>query len=146
MTAAPDTASARAWSLAVAGAVVLVSLALGYGAADLSRASMSASAAKTQAPASQAAGALIEQVVEVVEADDGVYVGRVAVKAGAVYLRTNDTLKFRVFAETPYVMGVPADLHVGAIVHVRGAQEGETVAADRIVILTPNVKLENPPS
>lgn len=136
------------WCAAVVGAVVLASIALGYGAAQVSRASMSASvAAAPKADGSVAQAAVIEVVVEVLEATPGegavTYRGRVAEKSGAVYRRTDRMVRFGVPENTPFVMGVPADLHVGAIVHVRGIANSDLIATDRIVILTPNVKLED---
>jgi hypothetical protein len=139
-----DRAAARAWCLMVVGFVVLAAIGLGYGAASLSRASMSL--AKPGVMSSQTSGAPAEHVVEVTQVMDGVYAGRIAVKAGDVYLRTGEDLKFRVSAGTPFVMGVPADLHVGAIIHVRGVRDDDNgVSADRIVILTPNVTLKDAP-
>lgn len=127
----------RRWAAGVTVGVIIVSIALGYGAATLSRASMSRGAAVAQQTSS-----LTEGVVEVLQQSDGVWRGRVAVKAGQVYRRTDDMLVFRVPDATPFVMGAATDLHVGAIVHVRGAPGDGALVADRIVILTPNVKLE----
>ncbi|MBL8630286.1 MAG: hypothetical protein JNM81_11685 [Rhodospirillaceae bacterium] len=136
--------SQRAWCVTVVGTVILACAALGYGAAQISRASMSASVAA--APKIEAA-AVTEVVVEVLDETGGegahTYTGRVAVKSGAVYRRSDQTVRFDVPANTPFVMGVPADLHVGAIVHVRGVANGDLIATERIVILTPNVKFED---
>ena len=131
----------RQWAVTVTMAVLVVALAAGYGAATMSRASMSRGAATAATPAQQASSRT-EGVIEVLEGRDGLWRGRVAEKAGQTYRRTDETLTFRVPEATPFVMGVAGDLHVGAIVHVRGAPGNGALVADRIVILTPNVKLE----
>jgi hypothetical protein len=46
-------------------------------------------------------------------------------------------------AQTKIVMGKPADVHAGAIVHVTGTvQKDRVIAAEQIVVLTGYVKVQ----
>lgn len=143
-----EDAPARAGSTTLTIGTIILCLGVGYGLALLSQASMSLDRPSEARPTAAdgtmptQASQVVEGVVEVLEFAEGRYVGRIALKTDGVYRRTPELMTFRVAPETPVVMGLFADLHVGAIVHVRGAKAEETVIADRIVILTTNVRLE----
>lgn len=138
--------SQNAWAIRTSAGLMAVALVLAVAAANLSRNSMSAAVARSQSAAQlpQAPSALREVVVEVLaERPGGGYQGRVLTKLNDRYGRTDMMMAFTVPDATPFVMGVAGDLHVGAIVHLRGPQpEGDApLIANRVVILTTNIQL-----
>jgi hypothetical protein len=59
--------------------------------------------------------------------------------------RTSQPVRVQVTANTPIILGTPADLHPGAIVQVRGTLNGDgthLIVAQRIVVLTGYVTVQ----
>jgi hypothetical protein len=64
-------------------------------------------------------------------------------KTDTVYQRTGRTVEVSFDEKTPVVMGKPADIRPGAVIHVSGTVNGSHVLeARQIVILTGYVKVE----
>lgn len=143
---------AAGWALSAAAVVVAVALVLAVVMGNLSRNAMSLSTSAPQAASGSSAqetpaqSILVETVVEVLEARGDVWHARVLAKTGERYARTDDMLDFTVPPATPFIMGVPADLHPGAIIHLRAGKgaPGQPLLVSRIVVLTTNVHLEAP--
>jgi hypothetical protein len=64
-------------------------------------------------------------------------------KTEELYTRTSTSVKVQSSENTSMVMGKPADVKAGAIVHVTGTvHNGHSVQAEQIVILTGYVKVQ----
>lgn len=65
-------------------------------------------------------------------------------KTEEIYMRTAAAVTVQSNRQTKIVMGKPADVHAGAVVHVTGTvQKDHVIAADQIVILTGYVKVQS---
>ena len=65
-------------------------------------------------------------------------------KTEEIYTRTATAVTVQSNRQTKIVMGKPADVHAGAVVHVTGTvQKDQVIAADQIVILTGYVKVQS---
>ena len=65
-------------------------------------------------------------------------------KTEEIYTRTATAVTVQSNSQTKIVMGKPADVHAGAVVHVTGTvQKDHVIAADQMVILTGYVKVQS---
>jgi len=141
-----SSSSSDAWARRVTALMLAGALVLAIALAGLSRASMSTG---TQGATATVAAipnqGPFEIVVEIVgmEGDGGVEAGLLS-KSGNRYERTTDRLQIVLPADVQIVMGGPADIRVGAVLHIRGERTGaaEDLVASRVVVLTSNVELD----
>jgi putative AlgH/UPF0301 family transcriptional regulator len=85
-------------------------------------------------------------VLEIAEAgSEGKITGKLLQKkTEEIYTRTATAVTVQSNSQTKIVMGKPADVHAGAVVHVTGTvQKDHVIAADQIVILTGYVKVQS---
>jgi len=134
------------------GLVVILALIVGLGMVStftVARRSMhmaSAMAATTDqtAFAQAAPGSKVQAAVEITAVGAaGSAQGKLLDRErGDLYKRTPAAVKIGYSDATPVVMGKLADLHAGAVVHVKGTiGQDHSVAAEQIVILTQYVQV-----
>jgi putative AlgH/UPF0301 family transcriptional regulator len=108
---------------------------------------MSAAAASDEQDFSRSAvGSSAKFVLEIAEAgSEGKITGKLLQKkTEEIYTRTATGVTVQSNSQTKIVMGKPADVHAGAVVHVTGTvQKDHVIAADQIVILTGYVKVQS---
>jgi hypothetical protein len=108
---------------------------------------MSAAAASDEQDFSRSAvGSSAKFVLEIAESgSEGKLTGKLLQKkTEEIYMRTATAVTVRSNSQTKIVMGKPADVHAGAVVHVTGiVQKDQVIAADQIVILTGYVKVQS---
>jgi len=108
---------------------------------------MSAAAASDEQDFSRnAVGSSAKFVLEIAESgSEGKLTGKLLQKkTEEIYMRTATAVTVRSNSQTKIVMGKPADVHAGAVVHVTGiVQKDQVIAADQIVILTGYVKVQS---
>jgi hypothetical protein len=108
---------------------------------------MSAAAASDGQDVSRSAvGSSAKFVLEIAEASsEGKITGKLLQKkTEEIYTRTATAVTVRSNSQTKIVMGKPADVHAGAVVHVTGTvQKDQVIAADQIVILSGYVKVQS---
>ena len=108
---------------------------------------MSAAAASDEQDFSRSlVGSSAKFVLEIAEASsEGKITGKLLQKkTEEIYTRTATAVTVQSNRQTKIVMGKPADVHAGAVVHVAGTvQKDHVIAADQIVILTGYVKVQS---
>jgi hypothetical protein len=108
---------------------------------------MSAAAASDEQDFSRSAvGSSAKFVLEIAESgSEGKLTGKLLQKkTEEIYMRTAKAVTVQSNSQTKIVMGKPADVHAGAVVHVTGiVQKDQVIAADQIVILTGYVKVQS---
>jgi putative AlgH/UPF0301 family transcriptional regulator len=108
---------------------------------------MSAAAASDEQDFSRSAvGSSAKFVLEIAESgSEGKLTGKLLQKkTEEIYMRTAKAVTVQSKRQTKIVMGKPADVHAGAVVHVTGiVQKDQVIAADQIVILTGYVKVQS---
>jgi hypothetical protein len=108
---------------------------------------MSAAAASDEQDFSRSAvGSSAKFVLEIAESGtEGKLTGKLLQKkTEEIYMRTATAVTVLSNSQTKIVMGKPADVHAGAVVHVTGiVQKDQVIAADQIVILTGYVKVQS---
>jgi hypothetical protein len=93
-----------------------------------------------------AVGSSAKFVLDITEASsEGTITGKLLQKkTEEIYTRTATAVTVRSNSQTKIVMGKPADVHGGAVVHITGTvQKDQVIAADQIVILTRYVKVQS---
>ncbi len=108
---------------------------------------MSAAAASDEQDFSRSAvGSSAKFVLEIADASsEGKITGKLLQKkTEEIYTRTATAVTVQSNRQTRVVMGKPADVHAGAVVHITGTvQKDQVIAADQIVILTGYVKVQS---
>jgi putative AlgH/UPF0301 family transcriptional regulator len=108
---------------------------------------MSAAAASDEQDFSRSAvGSSAKFVLEIADASsEGKITGKLLQKkTEEIYTRTATAVTVQSNRQTKIVMGKPADVHAGAVVHITGTlQKDQVIAADQIVVLTGYVKVQS---
>jgi hypothetical protein len=108
---------------------------------------MSAAAASDEQDFSRSAvGSSAKFVLEIADASsEGKITGKLLQKkTEEIYTRTATAVTVQSNRQTRVVMGKPADVHAGAVVHITGTvQKDQVIAADQIVVLTGYVKVQS---
>ena len=101
-------------------------------------------AADQNALAASTPGSNLKVVLEVTSADQGVATGNLLDRErDDLYKRTQKQVNLHYSDATVVVMGKLADLHKGAVIHVKGTvRDDHGITAERIVILTGYVKVQ----
>jgi len=131
------------WGVLIAVVVLLFALAVWKSGATAKM--MSAASSSEQEFSRIAAGSAAKFVAEITEVSaEGKITGRLLQKkTEEVYARTATVAMVQPNEHTKIVMGKPADLRAGAVVHITGTvQKDRAVAAEQIVILTGYIKVQ----
>jgi len=133
----------KAWVAFIA--VVIAVAALGIWRSSNASRSMSAAASDEKLVSESTPGSKTKFVMEIDEVTtEKIIRGRLLQKkTDELYTRTGTPVKVQSSEKTSVVMGRPADIKAGAIVHVTGiVQNDHSVQADQIVILTGYIKVQ----
>jgi len=127
---------------------VLGSLSLGaaitVGRRSMRMSASMAGAADQNALAASAPGSSMKVVMEVTSVGPGAATGNLLDRQrDDLYKRTVKLVNIHYTDATPVVMGKLADLHTGAVVHVKGTvRDDHSIAAEQIVILTGYIQVQ----
>jgi malate/lactate dehydrogenase len=133
------------WFVVIALVALLFAFVV-WKSASMAKMMSTAAASDMQDFSRSAVGSSAKFVLEIAEASsEGKIRGKLLrKKTEEIYTRTATAVTAQSNSQTKIVMGNPADVHAGAVVHVTGTvQKDQVIAADQIVILTGYVKVQS---